>query len=130
LEAARRDEAPPTLRFYRWHRPTLSLGRHQDPGERIDHAFRRRQDIDLVRRPTGGRAVLHDREVTYSIVLPAALARGSGVGEVYGVLSGALHIGLEAGLGVGGWGVGQSNPAPNPQPPTPNPASCFGTAAG
>src|SRR5436305_1778561 len=51
LEAARRDEAPPTLRFYRWHRPTLSLGRHQDPGERIDHAFRRRQDIDLARLP-------------------------------------------------------------------------------
>src|SRR5207248_1466855 len=88
LEAARRDEAPPTLRFYGWARPTLSLGRHQDPDEHIDHAFRCRRGIDLVRRPTGGRAVLHDHEVTYSIVLPAELGHGAGVGEVYAVLSG------------------------------------------
>src|SRR5919197_5335891 len=59
LEAARRDETPPTLRLYGWSRPTLSLGPHQDPEPGIDHAFRRRRGIDLVRRPTGGRAVLH-----------------------------------------------------------------------
>jgi lipoate-protein ligase A len=94
LEAARRNEAPPTLRLYRWSRPTLSLGRHQDPCRGIDHEFRRSRGIDLVRRPTGGRAVLHDDEVTYSIVLPAALGRGAGVGDVYCVLSGALLSGL------------------------------------
>jgi len=94
LELARRSEAPPTLRLYGWSRPTLSLGRHQDPRAGIDHDFRGRRGIDLVRRPTGGRAVLHDREVTYSITLPASLARGAGVGEVYSVLSGALLAGL------------------------------------
>src|ERR1044072_4759590 len=83
LEAARRDEAPPTLRLYGWSQPTLSLGRHQEPYAGIDHGYRRTRGIDLVRRPTGGRAVLHAREVTYSIVLPARIARGSGVGEVY-----------------------------------------------
>src|SRR5437879_3427953 len=90
LQAARRDLTPPTLRFYGWSRPTLSVGRHQDPCAGIDHDFRASRGIDLVRRPTGGRAVLHDQEVTYSIVLPAALGRGAGVGEVYGVLAGAL----------------------------------------
>jgi lipoyl(octanoyl) transferase len=82
LEAARRDQTPPTLRLYGWCPPTLSVGRHQDPGDGINHEFRRSRGIGLVRRPTGGRAVLHDREVTYSIVLPAALGRGAGVGEV------------------------------------------------
>ena len=96
LEAARRDEAPPTLRLYGWSRATLSLGRHQDPCAGIDHGFRHRRGIDLVRRPTGGRAVLHDREITYSLVLPASLGRGAGVGEVYRVLSGALLSGLNA----------------------------------
>ena len=138
LEAARRDEAPPTLRLYGWSRPTLSLGRHQEPRAGIDHDFRRRRGIDWVRRPTGGRAVLHDREVTYSIVLPASLARGAGVGEVYQVLSGALLSGLSQAFRRSG--VQAFRPAgkpirtserPNARTPEHlKPASCFATAAG
>jgi lipoate-protein ligase A len=142
LEAARRDEALPTLRFYGWSRPTLSLGRHQEPRAGIDDDFRRRSGIDRVRRPTGGRAVLHDREVTYSIVLPASLARGAGVGEVYRVLSGALLAGLAQVFGVrcSVFGKDRSssqdprpktqNRTPNTEHRTPNTASCFATAAG
>jgi lipoyl(octanoyl) transferase len=133
LEAARRDAAPPTLRLYRWRQPTLSLGRHQDPAEGIDHAFRRRQSIDLVRRPTGGRAVLHDQEVTYSIVLPAALGRGAGVGEVYGVLAGAIHAGIGEALGIrcSVWGIRpDQTDRTGRSAPIANTASCFGSAAG
>jgi len=58
--------ATPTLRLYAWIRPTLSLGAHQ-PGADADlHACRRR-GVDLVRRPTGGGAVIHDAEVTYAV---------------------------------------------------------------
>jgi lipoate-protein ligase A len=146
LEAARRDAAPPTLRLYRWARPTLSLGRHQDPQAGIDHDFRHRRGIDQVRRPTGGRAVLHDREVTYSLILPRSLGRGAGVGEVYQVLTGALLAGLNQAFrraGVQEHCVVRipyptKTGPPGPLPDTkyavrtipPNPASCFATAAG
>jgi lipoyl(octanoyl) transferase len=59
--AARTGEC--VVRVYGWSRPTLSFGRNE-------HAVRR-SDIDAVRRPTGGRAVLHHRELTYSFTLPA-----------------------------------------------------------
>ena len=58
--------APPTLRLYAWAPATVSLGRFQDTVA-VDHAERGRRGIGLVRRPTGGRAVLHDRELTYSV---------------------------------------------------------------
>jgi lipoate-protein ligase A len=136
LEAARRDEAPPTFRLYAWSRPTLSLGRHQDPVDAIDHEYRRAHGIDLVRRPTGGRAVLHDCEVTYSIVLPAGLARGAGVGEVYCTLSAALLGGLQEELGVQVFRVPAQRVDSGVQddstrtPEHLNTASCFASAAG
>lgn len=65
LESVRRG-APPTLRLYAWMRPTLSLGAHQ-PGGDADLPACRRLGVDLVRRPTGGGAVLHDQEITYSV---------------------------------------------------------------
>lgn len=62
----------PSLRFYRWAPPCLSLGRNQPfPGADVAAAAAAR-GIDLVRRPTGGQAVYHDREVTYSVAAPIA----------------------------------------------------------
>ena len=62
------EEFPPTLRLYRWSRPTLSLGRAQElPAGRGLTALDA-LGVDLVRRPTGGLAVLHDVEWTYSVV--------------------------------------------------------------
>ncbi len=61
---------PPTLRLYRWDPPALSLGYFQDENEVADVAACRQAGIDLVRRPTGGRAVLHYEELTYSIIVP------------------------------------------------------------
>jgi lipoate-protein ligase A len=73
LEAVARDEAPPTLRLYGWDPPCLTLGRHQGT-EAADLDFCRSEGIDVVRRPTGGRALLHHLELTYSVVAP--LGRG------------------------------------------------------
>lgn len=56
-----------TLRFYRWEVPTLSIGYFQKSAS-VDLEACRRQGYTFIRRPTGGRAVLHDRELTYSFV--------------------------------------------------------------
>lgn len=61
---------PPTLRFYGWDPPAISLGAFQDAQKEIDLATCKSLGVDVVRRPTGGRAVLHDVEVTYSLILP------------------------------------------------------------
>lgn len=62
--------APPTLRFYAWEPPCVSLGRHQ-PIESVDQARCAERGYDIVRRPTGGRAILHTDELTYSVAAPA-----------------------------------------------------------
>jgi lipoate-protein ligase A len=59
-----------TLRLYRWDPPTVSLGRNQPASGRYDLEEARRLGVGFVRRPTGGRAVLHDAEMTYSMVFP------------------------------------------------------------
>jgi lipoate-protein ligase A len=69
LEAVAHGEAPPTLRLYGWDPPCLSLGRHQGL-EAADLAFCSAHGIDVVRRPTGGRALLHHLELTYAVVAP------------------------------------------------------------
>jgi lipoate-protein ligase A len=78
LEACRRDgeDSPryPVLRIYGWNVPTLSLGRFQDALRSVDQGFCREHGIPVVRRPTGGAAVLHDREVTYCLVGPTGKA--------------------------------------------------------
>ena len=58
-----RAGGPPVLRVYRWSPPCLSLGRNQ-PSDGYDRDEIRRRGIDVVRRLTGGRAVLHHRELT------------------------------------------------------------------
>jgi len=70
-----RNQAPgcgAMLRFYTWSRPTLSLGFHQQVLEPRWLALRRTGELALVRRPSGGRAVLHAEELTYSLIWPQA----------------------------------------------------------
>lgn len=59
----------PVLRLYGFAPPCVSLGRFQPVDDLVDDAVRVRDGVDVVRRPTGGRAVLHDDEVTYAVVL-------------------------------------------------------------
>jgi len=60
----------PTLRLYSWERPTLTVGYAQDFAKEIDVNRCRKLGIQIVRRPTGGRALLHNHEVTYSFTAP------------------------------------------------------------
>ncbi len=75
------------LRIYTWKRPTLSLGRYQKT-DGINWDFIEKNGFDVVRRPTGGRAVLHWDEITYSIVVPKSLGMFElGVLEFYNFIS-------------------------------------------
>jgi len=94
LSAVIAGEAPPTLRFYGWNPPCLSLGY----GQALSDADTNRLDMlgwDMVRRPTGGKAILHTDELTYSLALPQhhPLAQGSIV-ESYRRISSGLMAGL------------------------------------
>jgi lipoate-protein ligase A len=70
LEEAAKGNAVPVLRFYTWDPPAVSLGRFQDEASSVNLAACRKHGIDVVRRITGGRAVLHWRELTYSVISP------------------------------------------------------------
>ena len=59
---------PPTLRCYVWSPPGVSCGRFQDPAAEIDLAACAARGYGVVRRPTGGRAVLHEGDLTYMVV--------------------------------------------------------------
>jgi len=99
LLAVAEGKAPPTLRFYGWQPPCLSIGYNQSAGE-VDVGRCRERGVDFVRRPTGGRAVLHADELTYSVVAPQDEPRvAGGVIESYRRLSQGLIAGLRA-LGV------------------------------
>jgi len=69
LEQADRSGSA-TLRLYRWTPPCLSFGRHEPASRRYDRARVEQFGLDVVRRPTGGRAVWHEHEVTYAVVAP------------------------------------------------------------
>jgi len=86
----------PALRFYRWDPATLSLGRNQ--AARVDAEALAARGYGLVRRPTGGMAVFHDRELTYSVAVPVGLIGSPR--ETYQQINAALLDGLR-GLGVG-----------------------------
>ncbi len=78
LTAHARGLVPPTLRFYGWNPPCLSVGVFQSVEREIDLAECQRRGIDVVRRATGGRAVLHAAEVTYSLVTSSGRAFAAG----------------------------------------------------
>jgi lipoate-protein ligase A len=86
-----------TLRFYEWSEPTLSLGYFQSAVQRHEHAASR--DCPLVRRTTGGGAILHDQELTYSFCLPLTQPGNSPSAGTYRLFHQSL-IGALASLGV------------------------------
>jgi len=105
-------ESPPTLRLYRWMRPTVTLGRFQKSAT-VDLAYCGANGIDVVRRFTGGRGVLHDHEITYSIVCGLEDGIPRGVNASYRLLCGGLAeayrlLGVDAGLTATPRGDGSS----------------------
>ena len=94
LHTVANGEEPSTLRFFSWAPPCLSIGRSQSARD-ADLKRLTIEGWDLVRRPTGGRAILHIDELTYSIVAQTSDPRvGGGVIESYRRLSAGLLAGL------------------------------------
>lgn len=102
LQLHSEGKVPPTVRFYTWNPATLSIGYFQKAAKEINLEALRERGLGFVRRPTGGRAVLHDQELTYSVVVSESHPKmPSSVTEAYKVISmGLLHgfqrLGLRA----------------------------------
>jgi len=120
LMARARRTGESVLRVYAWSRPTLSLGRNQRAlGVYRDDALAS-ADIDVVRRPTGGRALLHHREVTYSVTAPStADSLGAAYERINEILICALHT----------LGVRVRVAAPAERAATPTSLPCFAEPA-
>lgn len=112
-----RDAGDVLVRVYGWARPTLSLGRHQRAAGQYDIDAARRLGIDIVRRPTGGRAVLHWREITYCVAAPDDLL--GPLREAYGTINTVLVHALAR------LGVNAQVAAPDGPPPRPFAGACF-----
>lgn len=114
----------PTLRLYRWSPACLSIGLAQRLERDVDRAACAARGIDVVRRPTGGRAILHDQELTYALVLgtqtalPDGTTLSSSILRSYRMISGALVAGL-AELGL------SPQLAPRPERQASKSAACF-----
>jgi lipoate-protein ligase A len=117
LMARARRTGETVLRVYTWAVPTLSLGRNQRARDAYDVARLRRAGVDVVRRPTGGRALLHDREITYSVTGPIGVREG--LAATYQRINALL---LHA---LGALGVEAQVAAPADRAPSPTAAPCF-----
>lgn len=99
-------DIPPTIRFYGWESPSLSVGHFQDVDKTIDLAGVEKHQCDFVRRLTGGSAVLHDDEITYSIVVSEAHPKiPRSVNKAYyilaqGLLEGYRLLGIDADFAI------------------------------
>jgi len=120
MERARRT-GEAVFRVYAWSEPTLSFGRHESARQQYDAAAIAAAGVRVVRRPTGGRALLHDHEVTYSVTAP--LAEGESLGasmrRYNQLLLRALHM-----LGA------NATEATAPRAMRPEGAACFAVPAG
>ncbi len=119
LEAA--SSGVTTLRFYAWSEPTLSLGYFQAAAERSQHAASR--DCPLVRRASGGGAIVHDRELTYSFAAPIRERFGAEPAAIYEALHGSFVAVLQD-LGVPATAC-QQPALPQPERPGQPPFLCF-----
>lgn len=117
LEAVAAGQTGPILRLYGWQSATLTLGYGQSVSKDVDQRVCEQAGVDLIRRSTGGRAVLHDHELTYAVI-----ARSDGppfagslldcyraIAEV--LQAGLQHLEIEASLVPGKSGAGQGHPA-------------------
>lgn len=125
LKACGEGKSPPTLRCYGWSHPTLSVGYSQDAGHDLDLERCKEKRIPIVTRPTGGRALLHDREFTYSIIMPIPHPLfSSNLRGAFHEISRALLLALES-MGIEHLTIGgKSSPPRNSQHKVRSP-SCF-----
>jgi lipoate-protein ligase A len=119
LETHLQGACPPTLRVYGWNPPALSLGYFQNLETEIELTRCSELGVDVVRRLTGGRAVFHDDELTYSVVTSEECGFPRSLAESYGLLNKGLIaayrlLGVEACLEA--------------HPQVPSSAACFSSA--
>lgn len=120
VEWLSKGEIGSTLRFYGWSPAGISIGRFQDANKKIDFQQAADYGVEIVRRQTGGRAVLHDQELTYSVAVPESHpAMPRSIKEAYLVISrglseGYLELGINADLAI-----------PNAPAQTTDSAVCF-----
>lgn len=101
LIAHSEGRVPPTIRFYGWNPATLTIGYFQRVNKEIDLNRVQERGLGFVRRPTGGRAVLHDQEVTYSVIVEEGYpGMPTSVTQSYraismGLLHGFRNLGLQ-----------------------------------
>lgn len=85
-----------TVRLYRWQAPTITIGYMQRPAELLDMQAVQRHGAEWIRRPTGGRALLHHQDITYSCVFSRKIRRmGTTLAATYRLISRCLMHGLE-----------------------------------
>ncbi|PNX48602.1 MAG: lipoate--protein ligase, partial [Thermoplasmata archaeon M9B1D] len=100
LVASSENKVSPTVRFYNWMPPAISIGYFQNLKEEVDLLKCEKSGVDYVRRITGGGAVFHEKELTYSIVIPESHPEISkNIMESYGRICGAIIRGLKQ-LGI------------------------------
>lgn len=103
-----KNKRSPTIRFYGWRPPAVSIGYFQDPQNEINLMQCRKDGVDVVRRLTGGKAVYHNDEITYSVV--AGVQEDIFPGDIYGaykvisncLIQGLAHLGIKAELAEAG----------------------------
>jgi lipoate-protein ligase A len=96
LVACSKAKAPPTVRFYTWKPPAVSIGYFQSLKEEVDIDACKDLGVEFVRRITGGGAVFHDKELTYSIIIPETnLKVPKNILESYRRICGAVIKGLK-----------------------------------
>lgn len=94
LDAAAAGSQSPCLRFYSWRPPAITIGYSQDAAAETDLIACREAGVPVVRRITGGGAVFHDNELTYSMILPLGAAPGP-IEDSYGLICSAIAAGLD-----------------------------------
>ncbi len=104
LRRAEERGGAPVLRLYSFSPPAITIGYHQDAASAVDIDAAASDGIDVVRRITGGRALLHDGELTYSVTAPIAPPFGRGMTATFTAIAGVIvsalrSCGVEAGLG-------------------------------
>ena len=91
--------SPPTIRFYDWNPPTASFGYNQKITKELDLNLLEKKGYAYIKRPTGGRLVLHKDEITYAVIAPAQGRLKGSVTDSYSEISKPLALGLQN-LGV------------------------------
>jgi lipoate-protein ligase A len=125
LARAQKGDTMPLLRFYSWDPPAVSLGRFQKIETTVNTEACKKRGIDIIRRISGGRAVLHDKELTYSLVARTDNPLfPSDVLGTYKVIAPCLVAGLRN-LGIHAEIIPRAGKYPELHKPQPKDPACF-----